>query len=427
MIFLTAVVLVSVSPLSVRGQTPPPTDAQDPNQTPTIDETLVAGEAGAEDPKRKLITWNEYDGKYFTLRVGGGFLYEYGAFAQDDDSKKQFAMYPDEKVRDARILLKGRLKFFKRPVTYTMGIMYDVANDQWVARQTGIMVDVPEIWGQIFVGRTKEGFSLTKVMVGYSIWTMERFPMNDATIPILADGVKWFGHDPKQRFVWNLGIYKDWISQSQGFSTYDHQLVGRLAWLPEMADKDRDVLHIGLGARYAVPKDKKLQNRSRPEANTAPYFLDTGKFDANNVKMLGPEVYYRTGSLLMGSEYFVEKVDAPASGDPYFHGGDVFVSWMATGEIRSYNIKGGFFNGISPARSIYDGGMGAWELVARFSYTDFDSGTLRGGKFWRFTPMVHWHLSDHIRLEMVYGTGTLNRFNLYGGTHFFQSRLQFQL
>jgi phosphate-selective porin OprO/OprP len=249
--------------------------------------------------------------------------------------------------------------------------------------------------------------------------------MNDATIPILADGIKWFGHTKKENFIWNLGIYKDWLSQNQAFSTYDHQVVGRVAWLPKLSDET--VVHIGVSARYGVPKNKKLQLRSRPEANPAPYFIDTGKFAANDTKMIAPEIYFRPGSLLVGSEYFFQKVNAPDSGNPFFHGGDISVAWLPTGEIRSYNPKGGYFNGISPNRTVFDGGPGAWELVARFSYTDLDSGSLRGGKFWRFTPMVNWHLSDNIRLEMVYGFGSLDRFNITGKTHFFQTRLQLQL
>jgi phosphate-selective porin OprO/OprP len=45
------------------------------------------------------------------------------------------------------------------------------------------MVEIPEIRGHLFVGRTKEGFSLNKVMVGYAGWTMERATTSDATIP----------------------------------------------------------------------------------------------------------------------------------------------------------------------------------------------------------------------------------------------------
>ena len=73
---------------------------------------------------------------------------------------------------------------------------------------------------------------------------------------------------------------------------------------------------------------------------------------------------------------------------------------------------------------MFEGGAGAWELVAHFSYIDLDSGPVRGGKFWRFTPMVNWHMSDHVRLEMTYGAGTLDRFDTRGNTQFFQTRLQ---
>ena len=82
----------------------------------------------------------------------------------------------------------------------------------------------------------------------------------------------------------------------------------------------------------------------------------------------------------------------------------------------------------SPRGSIlFQGGRGAWELVGRFSYSDMDDGAITGGKFWRFTPMVNWHMSDNVRLELVYGYGSLDRFAATGKTQFFQSRIQLQL
>jgi phosphate-selective porin OprO/OprP len=76
---------------------------------------------------------------------------------------------------------------------------------------------------------------------------------------------------------------------------------------------------------------------------------------------------------------------------------------------------------------VFEGGPGALEAVLRYSYSDFDSGTIQGGKFWRITPMLNWYLSDNVRLEFVYGYGMLDRFGLKGGTQFFQTRLQLQL
>jgi len=75
---------------------------------------------------------------------------------------------------------------------------------------------------------------------------------------------------------------------------------------------------------------------------------------------------------------------------------------------------------------VFEGGPGAVELVLRFSYSDLNDGTLRGGTFWRLTPMANWHLSDFLRLELIYGVGELDRFDLEGTTEFFQSRLQLE-
>jgi phosphate-selective porin OprO/OprP len=289
------------------------------------------------------------------------------------------------------------------------------------------MVEVPEIMGQIFVGRTKEGFSLNKVMIGYGGWTNERAPISDATLPILADGVKWLGYAPKKHLLWNVGFYGDALSEGESFSCYENQITGRLAWAPIMSPTGGNLLHLGVSARYGKVNNGKLRLRARPGAWAAPYFVETEEFEADTTKMMGLEVYYRPHSVTMGGEYFFQKVDAPASGDPLFHGGEMFITWLITGESRSYNTKGGYFNQISPRRPLFNGGPGAWEVVAHYSYADLDDGTLTGGRYWRFTPMLNWYLSDHVRWETIYGYGSLDRFGLVGKTHFFQTRLQLQL
>jgi len=392
----------------------------------TLEKTIEAGEASVAEPRRKLVRWNEFEGSFFTLRAGAGFLYEGATYVQDEDSKQQFDLQPESKVRDFRVLLKGRFKF-KRPVTWTSGIMYDGATNSWLFRETGIMVAVPELRGHLFIGRTKEGFSLNKVMTGYAGWTMERAAISDATIPILGDGVKWLAYVPEWHLVLNLGYYLDSINARQAFSSYDNQFVARVAWLPPLSDNNRNLLHIGFNGRSGAVDEDELQIRSRPEAFPAPYFVDTGKFPATFTRMAGVEVYYRPGSWLFGTEYWFQDVKSPERGNPLFHGGDIVATWLITGETRAYNTVGGYFKAVSPAKTVFEGGPGAWEVVLRFSYIDLDSGTLAGGKFWRVTPMVNWHLSDQVRLEFTYGYGALERFGLTGGTHFFQSRLQMQL
>jgi phosphate-selective porin OprO/OprP len=305
--------------------------------------------------------------------------------------------------------------------------MYDAAAEKWRFRQTGIMVSVPEIKGDIFVGRTKEGFSLNKVMVGYAGWGLERAPISDATLPILADGIKWVGYAPKAHLLWNVGFYGDAISEGESFSSYENQVSGRLAWVPILSNDGGTLLHIGGSVRHGTANDGKLRLRARPGAWPAPYFVDTDEFAARDSTMTGLEVYYRPGPWTFGSEFFFQAIDAPESGNPFFHGGEAFVSWLVTGETRIYNTRDGFFDLISPARPVFNGGPGAWEVVAHATYLDLDSAAVTGGKYWRFSPMLNWYLSDNVRWVLAYGYGSLDRFGLIGHTQFFQTRIQLRL
>jgi phosphate-selective porin OprO and OprP len=388
---------------------------------------MEAAEADGDEPRRQLVSWNSYEGPYITARLGGGFLYDAAGFAQDQASKDQVTLSGAHGLRDFRLLLKGRFPTLPR-LSYTFGYMYDGAAGAWRFRQTGLMVDVPEWWGDLFIGRTKEGFSTNKIMVGYQGWTQERSTANDAFIPILADGIKWTGRIPNGKLVYNVGFFRDDLSETESFNKNDSQAVGRAVWLPFAGDESGTVLHVALEARYGKADDGFLRYRSKPEAYLAQeYVIDTGSFAASHSNMIGVETYYRPGPLTVGMEYFMNQVSSQEANNPFFHGGEIFAAYVLTGETRPYNGRGAYFERISPNRPVFSGGPGAVELVLRFSYTDLDSGTIQGGKFWRITPMANWHLSDNVRFELSYGYGELNRFGHTGGMQFLQTRLQLQL
>lgn len=391
---------------------------------PSTEDRQEAGESSAARPARRLVKWNEYEGPFFTIRASAGIIVDAGAYAQDEASRQQFTLEPDWNVRDFRVLFNGRIKT-KRAVTWSAGFMYDGANDQWLVRQTGIMIAIPELKGHVFVGRSKEGVSLNMVMVGYAGWTMERSTTVVATVPLLADGIKWLGYVPNKRLIYTLGWYTDVLSEGQSFSSYDQQIVARAGWLPVM-EENGTLLHVAVAGRYGLVNDRKLRLRSRPELNIAPYFIETESFAARDTRMVQGEVYYRPGPWLLGAEYFVQRVNATEHSDPLNHGGDAVISWMITGETRKYNTAGGYFLAVSPNRPLFNGGPGALEVLLRLSYIDLNDGPIQGGQFWRLTPMVNWYLTDHLRLEFGYGIGQLDRFGVVGTTQFFQSRLQFQ-
>jgi phosphate-selective porin OprO and OprP len=270
------------------------------------------------------MTWNQkrwrlFNGKITTFKFGAGFLYEYAAFFQDKNSKLQMdslgtPLKDQFKVRDFRLLFSGQFKS-KREISWRTGIMYDASSDSWFVRETGIMMGVPEISSYFFVGRSKEGFSMSKVMNGYAGWAFERQMAIDV-IPILADGLKWMGYLPKQRLFWNLGVYTDWLSKGQSFSTYQSQFDVRAGWNPiSLVDKSK-MLHIGINFRYGKVAGDQIQLRSRPEANPASYFITTGNFTTDHSNHYGYEVYYQSGRWLMGSEFYWHKFTSPTENNP---------------------------------------------------------------------------------------------------------------
>ncbi len=450
---LTAISLLGPAGASAQQPAPPRTDTLEARR-----DTL----ASKRPASWRFVHRNEVETPFMTIRLGAAVLFDYAWYAQDETSKQQLNFDPKApkersepvesvvptpdsasvfggvqqadppaldatyKWRDARFVIGGRIKT-KRPIMWSSGIMWDGGSREWLIRQTGLVVAVPEMWGHLWIGRSKEGTSLNRVMVGYDGWTMERFAFSDASIPLLADGIRWMGYVPNKNFVWNLGVFADPLSKGQSFSSYEHQAVARLAYLKMDADSAGELLHVGLLLRYGRPTNDTLQLKSKPEATTAPNFVDTGKFAARASEHVGVEAYYRPGSWLFGGEYYLQYVNSSAAANPIFHGGDIFASWLVSGDTRRYTTVGGYFRSVQPRRPFFEGGWGALELLLRLSYVDLTSGTLEGGTFWRLSPTANWYLNKNIRLELGYGYGVLDRFGLKGTTHFFQTRLQTQL
>ncbi len=416
---LTRIVLAIVA---LAGFTPATSRAMSSTAPPdsTIDTTIEAGQGDPEIPPRP---WNEYHGKISSIRLGFGFLLDGNAFMEDYEAKQQINAENKIGVRDFRILLRGKFTT-KRPISWSLGYMYDGADEQWHFRQTGLMIGVPELSGSFFIGRTKEGFSMIKVMTGYYIWGVERAPTSDAFVPILGDGIKYMGWYPRSRIFVNIGAFMDELSEEEKFATADHVIAWRLGWHPILSEDKKSVWEFAVMGREFKPDEGKIQPRSRPEAFLAPYYLDAGKFDSDHGRTSGIESYWRHQSWIIGGEYNWQKLDDDATGgSALFHGGYISVVKELTGETRPYNAAGAFFEEIKPKQSVFDGGIGNWEATLTYTYTDMDSGRFQGGKFWRLSPMIHWNLSYNLRVSLEYGYGKLDRFGLDGATQFLQFRI----
>ena len=380
---------------------------------------------------RKDLAPNEFDGNYSTFKIGLGFIYDFSNYVQDAAFKQQmdsagYSLGPTFKVRDFRVLTSGVFKLTRRPISWKFAYMYDGNTNTWLIRETGLTIGVPELKGDIFVGRTKEGFSMVKVMNGHSPWGYERQMALDP-IPILADGIKYFGYLPKTGIFLNLGAYTDWVSKGQSFSTFKWQYVARVGWM-HYFNKDRnELLHAGINLRYGKPEGGEFIIKSRPESNPTPQILNTGTFAADHSSHLGYEIYYNRGSFLIGSEAMVHNFYSDTGQNHRFVGGNFFVTFLFNHGRRPYRQTQSLFGFVNVPKSITNGGWGQWEVVLHFSTFDLNDGNIHGGQFWRITPMVNWYMTKITRFDLVYGYGIFDRYGQKGHVQFFESRIQFTI
>ncbi len=385
-------------------------------------------QSGSRPGKRKKESPTEFSNSYSTFKVGLGYIQDFVAYRESNVFKQQmdtagFNLLPKFQVRDFRILASGVIKNTKRLISWKFAYMYDGNVNQWMIRETGITIGVPELYGHIFVGRTKEGYSMVKVMNGHSPWTAERQMALDV-IPILADGIKWFGYMPKSRIFWNLGAYMDLTSRGQSFSTFEWQYSGRVGWMPINDTKNNTVFHIAANLRYSKPNNGQIALKSRPESNPTPQILNTGTFSADHSSSLGGEAYYSNGRLLIGSEVMVHQFYSKTADNHQFFGGDFVVTYIFTHTRRPYHTNGSIFGFVPVQKSVFKGGWGEWEAVVHISSLNLNDRDIQGGSFWRITPMVNWYMTRIMRFEFIYGYGVLDKYHLKGNVQFFQARLQ---
>ena len=115
--------------------------------------------------------------------------------------------------------------------------------------------------------------------------------------------------------------------------------------------------------------------------------------------------------------------DSTVGGDPQFNGFYAFASYFLTGEHRPYSTSSGTFAGIKPKQNFLDGkgGLGAWEIAARYSQLDLNDEGIDGGKLGDFTFGLNWYLNPNYRVTFNYVFADLKD---VGDTHILGMRFQ---
>ena len=95
-------------------------------------------------------------------------------------------------------------------------------------------------------------------------------------------------------------------------------------------------------------------------------------------------------------------------------------TWSLTGETHSYDPATASFRGLRPAKPLgSDGGIGAWEIKARYSNVNLDyfagvaaaSGGVAGGVQNIWSLGLNWYPTSGIRFALNYDNIQVNHIN----------------
>ena len=196
-------------------------------------------------------------------------------------------------------------------------------------------------------------------------------------------------------------MFNDSIDTGTSFNKSSSQAIARVTWLPYYSDDESSVVQLGLGLRYDNATEP-LHYFTEPEFNKAPFYVNTGPIDANSSMLYNLEANWRKGPYWLAYEYVRNDVDSPLTGNPTFSGYHLTASWVVSGEMRPFNKKNALFRPVPVARTVYQGGWGAWELSTRFSSIDLTEGTIDGGEMDIFSLGANWWLTPFFSASMNY-------------------------
>ena len=274
----------------------------------------------------------------------------------------------------------------------------------------------------LYVGHQKQPYSLSLEMSSNDIPFVERSADNYlvATFTDRAIGARY--ENSGDNWFFAGGVFGD--SLKQGTETGDEGwgTSGRFVYSPLITD-DR-ILHLGVRGSYreqdiATPTMKiKDKTTDFSELN----IVNTGSLnDAESVTLFGPEFAAVWGSLYVFAEHTTTEVTRTAASDLTFSGWHAAAAWSLTGESRAsrYSMGSGEFKGLRPSNHFdwANGGIGSWEIAARYAEIDLNDGDIVGGEEDALSIALNWYPNRNVRImadwSRVLDTDGSNTIRLY--------------
>jgi phosphate-selective porin OprO and OprP len=318
-------------------------------------------------------------------------------------------------------LRRGRLRasgdcILILPVTYEIEVGY--IPNQFNLNKAWIASEHIDYIGNLKAGVFAPPMGLDMLTSSRDLAFMEPATVLQALAPANEGGLQIGQPVFDRRATWALGLFGGGLLASEyGNASQDYgNVMGRMTFLAidhldlENPHQNR-LLHLGLSANVQYSASSSVRYRSRPESYVAGFVVDTGNIDANGSATLGAEAAYVNGPFSIQGEFLDSLVNQKDVGGLNFFGFYACASWYLTGESRPYDRGRGIFKRLIPRRNFNFGRGGAWgafEVAARFSYTDLSDRDVHGGRINLLMGELNWYLHSHVRWMFNVGGGQVN-------------------
>jgi len=349
------------------------------------------------------------------LSVGGRFMWDVTVWSGieeiQDGAFHGMDFVNGTETRRARIFLKG-----KAYDNLAFKVVYDFAAGDVIALKDAYMdiVGVPGL-GNVRIGQFLEPLCFNELTSSKYTSFIERASLT-ALAPSRNAGLMVHDSAADGRLVYQAGLFLDTGDMAEKQGDDDYSIAGRVAYLLAGEAKSKKVVHIGGAFNYFIPSDG-VRFRQRPEVHLSDRLVDTCTImNAKSVTKYGGEIAGVFGPFYFAGEYIAVGVTKSDDSAPEETRGDVWLlddgsfsgfyaeaGYFLTGEHRVY--KDGLWDRTKPASKVLqDGGLGAWEIVGRYSSLDLndDNADICGGKMDNVTVGLNWYLHSNARLMFNY-------------------------
>lgn len=355
-----------------------------------------------------------------TIKMEGRIMFDFNFLSAGDYS------LTGNEFRRVRLAAKGN-------VTKNIGYKaeFDFAGGEVNFRDVYLKYTLPNSNGSITIGSFTEPSSLDNMTSSKYITFFERSMLSNTQPFKYATGIMY---DNQQLFDGNIGLQLAYTfngDTSKAFkdSSVDGgaNIIARVTTAILKDSEKNQLVHLGINYERRDNNSNEYNYKFRVENHMGEKFTVDAPGNFENTNDIGFEVASTFGSLSIQGEYEISSIKTNI--DTYkVNGYYGFVSYFITGEHRPY--KNSFFGRVKPKKEFMkDGGLGAVELVARYSTMDLTDyqGDNTGDKITNLTVGFNWYLNKNTRIMYNYTNGDFNDFAIYGDDNLNGHLIRFQV